>query len=281
MNMPINRFKRAITSGQLQLGLWSGLSNNVTVEVLANSGFDWLLLDTEHSPNELPMVHSQLQAMSHGKATPIVRPPWNGMVTIKRYLGTKPWQGASSRPAAPLSQWAATSASSRAAPKTSPQNPGQWPEGRSNQESNMSKVGFIGLGIMGTPMATNILKGGHELFVHARKAVPPALAEMGAAACASGEEVAQRADVIIMVPDTPDVASVLFDEHGVAAGRSAGKTVVDMSSISPIDTKRFAASINELDCAYLDEPVSGGEVGAKAASLTIMVGGLQRGQAAV
>lgn len=86
MNLPTNHFKRAIGAGQLQLGLWSGLSNSITVEVLANSGFDWLLLDTEHSPNELPMVHSQLQAISQGKAHPIVRPPWNDTVTIKRYL---------------------------------------------------------------------------------------------------------------------------------------------------------------------------------------------------
>lgn len=86
MDLPINHFKRAIAAGELQLGLWSGLSSNVTVEVLANSGFDWLLLDTEHSPNELPMVHSQLQAIAAGKAHPIVRPPWNDTVTIKRYL---------------------------------------------------------------------------------------------------------------------------------------------------------------------------------------------------
>ena len=86
MNLPVNAFKHAIKNDKLQLGLWSGLSNNVTVEVLANAGFDWLLLDTEHSPNELPMVHSQLQAISHGKAHPIVRPPWNDTVTIKRYL---------------------------------------------------------------------------------------------------------------------------------------------------------------------------------------------------
>ncbi|PWF47804.1 aldolase/citrate lyase family protein [Massilia glaciei] len=86
MKLPINDFKRGLKSGQLQLGLWSGLSNNVTVEVLANAGFDWLLLDTEHSPNELPQVHSQLQAISHGKAHPIVRPQWNDTVVIKRYL---------------------------------------------------------------------------------------------------------------------------------------------------------------------------------------------------
>ena len=84
--MPLNHFKRAIGAGTLQLGLWSGLSSNVTVEVLANAGFDWLLLDTEHSPNELPMVHAQLQAISRGTTHPIVRPPWNDSVTIKRYL---------------------------------------------------------------------------------------------------------------------------------------------------------------------------------------------------
>ena len=86
MEMPINHFKRAIKAGKLQLGLWSGLSNYVTVEVLANSGFDCLVLDTEHSPNELPMVHTQLQAITRGKAHPIVRPPWNDTVVIKRYL---------------------------------------------------------------------------------------------------------------------------------------------------------------------------------------------------
>ena len=86
MNLPVNQFKRAIQAGQLQIGLWSGLSSHITVEVLANSGFDWLVLDTEHSPNELPMVLAQLQAVANGNAHPIVRPPWNDMVTIKRYL---------------------------------------------------------------------------------------------------------------------------------------------------------------------------------------------------
>jgi 4-hydroxy-2-oxoheptanedioate aldolase len=86
MELPINKFKRAIKADRLQLGLWTGLSSHVSVEVLANSGFDWLLLDTEHSANELPMVHSQLQAMAAGRAHPIVRPPWNDMVAIKRYL---------------------------------------------------------------------------------------------------------------------------------------------------------------------------------------------------
>jgi 2-hydroxy-3-oxopropionate reductase len=138
----------------------------------------------------------------------------------------------------------------------------------------MSKIGFIGLGIMGAPMAGHLLAGGHQLFTYARRPLPAALADGGAVICASSREVAEQADiVIVMVPDTPDVAQVLFDEGGVAQGLSPGKIVVDMSSISPVETKAFAARINALDCAYLDAPVSGGEVGARAASLTIMVGG--------
>jgi 4-hydroxy-2-oxoheptanedioate aldolase len=86
MTMPDNNFKRAIAAGQLQLGLWSSLSSHITVEVLANAGFDWLLLDTEHAPNELPMVHTQLQAAAQGRSQPVVRIPWNDTVTIKRYL---------------------------------------------------------------------------------------------------------------------------------------------------------------------------------------------------
>ncbi|URI10781.1 2-hydroxy-3-oxopropionate reductase [Aquincola tertiaricarbonis] len=136
------------------------------------------------------------------------------------------------------------------------------------------KLGFIGLGIMGTPMAGHLRAAGHELYVHTRSSVPAVLAEAGAVACANATEVAQKADIVfLMVPDTPDVEKVLFGENGVAAGLSKGKTVVDMSSISPIETKAFAKRINELGCDYLDAPVSGGEVGAKAASLTIMVGG--------
>ncbi|MBC7779732.1 MAG: 2-hydroxy-3-oxopropionate reductase [Proteobacteria bacterium] len=137
----------------------------------------------------------------------------------------------------------------------------------------MANVGFIGLGIMGKPMALNLIQGGHTLFVHSRSGVPPELSAAGGIACASGADVARRADlVILMVPDTPDVERVLFDETGVAAGLSSGKTVIDMSSISPIATKAFAERIAALGCDYVDAPVSGGEVGAKAASLTIMVG---------
>ena len=138
------------------------------------------------------------------------------------------------------------------------------------------KVGFIGLGIMGRPMAGHLLNGGHELFLHTRGTVPSELADKGGVACTSGREVAERADVVItMVPDTPDVEKVLFGRDGVAEGLSPGKTVVDMSSISPVATKDFARRITERGCDYLDAPVSGGDVGAKAASLSIMVGGPQ------
>ena len=135
-------------------------------------------------------------------------------------------------------------------------------------------IGFIGLGIMGKPMAGHLIKAGHNVSLFSIPSVPEELKAAGGAVCASSKEVAEKADVIIvMVPDTPDVEKVLFAENGVAAGLSAGKTVVDMSSISPIETKQFAKRINELLCEYLDAPVSGGEVGAKNATLTIMVGG--------
>jgi len=138
------------------------------------------------------------------------------------------------------------------------------------------KVGFIGLGIMGTPMAGHLIKAGHEVFLYSIPSIPASLVEAGGKACASGKEVAQKADVIItMVPDTPHVAAALFDPNGVAEGLSRGKTVVDMSSISPVETKKFADRIKALGCEYVDAPVSGGEVGAKAASLTIMCGGSQ------
>jgi 2-hydroxy-3-oxopropionate reductase len=136
------------------------------------------------------------------------------------------------------------------------------------------QIGFVGLGIMGHPMALNLLKGGHRLFVYGRRRLPAEVREAGATVCDSLKEVAERAEaVILMVPDTPDVENVLFGSDGVAAGLSAGKTVIDMSSISPIATKEFAVQINRQGCDYLDAPVSGGEVGARAGSLTIMVGG--------
>ncbi len=138
----------------------------------------------------------------------------------------------------------------------------------------MARIGFIGLGIMGTPMAGHLIAGGHSLFAYSRRSIPASLLEKSATACESSEEVAESSDIVfIMVPDTPHVEDVLFGVSGVARGLAPGKIVVDMSSISPLATKDFAKRINELGCQYLDAPVSGGEVGAKAASLTIMVGG--------
>lgn len=140
----------------------------------------------------------------------------------------------------------------------------------------MATVGWIGTGIMGAPMVAHVLAAGHTVFVCNRSAPAAALVAAGAQVCASPQELAQQADIIfLMLPDTPDVEAVLFGANGVAAGLQSGKIVVDMSSISPMATKTFAARITALQCAYLDAPVSGGEVGAKAASLTIMVGGAQ------
>jgi 2-hydroxy-3-oxopropionate reductase len=138
----------------------------------------------------------------------------------------------------------------------------------------MSTIGFIGLGIMGKPMAANLIKGGHTLFLQSRSGVPQELTAAGGKACASAAEVARKSEIVItMVPDTPDVEKVLFGANGVAEGLAKGKIVIDMSSISPIETKKFAQRINELGCEYIDAPVSGGEVGAKNAALTIMAGG--------
>src|SRR3954468_5641463 len=138
----------------------------------------------------------------------------------------------------------------------------------------MTNIGFIGLGIMGRPMASNLLAAGHTLYLNTRSAIPADLTQQGGIACKSAKEAAQKSDIVIlMLPDTPQVETVLFGADGVAAGLQPGKLVVDMSSISPVETKLFARRIHELGCDYLDAPVSGGEVGAKAASLTIMVGG--------
>jgi 2-hydroxy-3-oxopropionate reductase len=135
-------------------------------------------------------------------------------------------------------------------------------------------LGFIGLGIMGRPMAGHLQAAGHKLFLNTRSGVPKEMVEKGGVACRSPREVAEKSDIVFtMVPDTPDVEKVLFAADGVAAGLSKGKIVVDMSSISPLATKDIARRIEELGCFYLDSPVSGGEVGAKAATLTLMVGG--------
>ena len=138
-------------------------------------------------------------------------------------------------------------------------------------------LGFIGLGIMGRPMALNLLRAGHQLFVHGRRVecMTP-LAQAGCVACANAAQVASQADVIfIMVSDTPDVEQVLFGADGVAQGAKAGAVVVDMSTISPSATRRFAATLQAQGIAMLDAPVSGGDVGAINGSLSIMVGGKQ------
>ena len=142
------------------------------------------------------------------------------------------------------------------------------------------QLGFIGLGIMGTPMALHLINAGHQVFVQTRGTLPQAIAASTAKPCANAAEVARKAQVIFMVvPDTPDVEAVLFGEQGIATGlqgsTGARKIVVDMSSISPMATKAFSAKITALGADYIDAPVSGGEVGAKAASLTIMCGGSQ------
>ncbi len=138
------------------------------------------------------------------------------------------------------------------------------------------KVGFVGLGIMGHPMALNLLNGGHQLYVYGKRTCPAAVRAAGATVCDTLKSIAEQSEaIVVMVPDTPDVRDVLFATDGIAAGLSPGKTVVDMSSISPIETKEFAAEIAKKGCDYVDAPVSGGEVGAKAASLTIMVGGTE------
>ena len=138
-------------------------------------------------------------------------------------------------------------------------------------------IGWIGLGIMGAPMCGHLMAAGHTLTVHTRSRVPEAIAAAGANTAPIAQAVAAASDIVfLMLPDTPDVERVLFGEHGVAAGLAGkphGTLVVDMSSISPMATKDFAARIQALGGDYLDAPVSGGEVGAKAASLTIMAGG--------
>jgi 2-hydroxy-3-oxopropionate reductase len=136
------------------------------------------------------------------------------------------------------------------------------------------KIGFIGLGVMGRPMAGHLIDAGHTLTISRVRPVSQPLVEQGAAPAAAPWAVAAASEIVIlMLPDTPDVEAVLFGPDGVAAGLAPGKLVIDMSSISPIATKDFAARIEALGCDYLDAPVSGGELGAKNAALTIMAGG--------
>jgi len=139
----------------------------------------------------------------------------------------------------------------------------------------MAEIGFIGLGIMGKPMAGHLVKAGHKVYVY--DIVPAAVAELkeqGAIPCASSKEVAGKVNIVfLIVPDTPDVDAALFGKNGVAEGIKKGSIVVDMSSISPIATKEFARKLKEMGVEMLDAPVSGGQVGAQNATLSIMVGG--------
>lgn len=143
----------------------------------------------------------------------------------------------------------------------------------------MSKIGFIGLGIMGRPMAGHLLDAGHELIsVKRDKPLASELADKGMQVVASPKAVAEQAEVIItMVPDTPDVERVLLGEDGVIEGLKPGTLVIDMSSIAPLATQEFAKRITEAGGEYVDAPVSGGEGGAINAALTIMVGASQEG----
>ncbi|WP_333814755.1 2-hydroxy-3-oxopropionate reductase [Tabrizicola sp.] len=134
------------------------------------------------------------------------------------------------------------------------------------------KIGFIGLGVMGSPMARHLANAGHQIATTLnRSPLPEGLA---ARVLPAPADVAEASEIVIlMLPDTPDVERVLLGEKGVLASLRPGSLVIDMSTISPIATRRFAEAVAEKGAAYLDAPVSGGQVGAENATLTIMVGG--------
>lgn len=141
----------------------------------------------------------------------------------------------------------------------------------------MANIGFIGLGIMGAPMARHLIQGGHTLFLHSRSGVPAELTNLKSHICSSPKAVTHHSDfIIMMLPDTPDVEKVLFGENGIAEALrinpQSTKVIIDMSSISPIHTQAFARRIEDLGSEYVDAPVSGGDIGAQNATLTIMVG---------
>jgi 2-hydroxy-3-oxopropionate reductase len=139
----------------------------------------------------------------------------------------------------------------------------------------MSVIGFIGLGIMGKPMAEHLVKAGHTVHVYDIRPEPIAeLVQQGAISCISSKDVAKKARIIFLIlPDTPDVEVAIFGKNGIAEGIRPGSIVIDMSSISPIATKEFASKLKALGVEMMDAPVSGGQVGAQSASLSIMVGG--------
>ncbi len=136
-------------------------------------------------------------------------------------------------------------------------------------------LGFIGLGIMGKPMARQLLQAGYPLVIHNRsRGAVDELSKEGAQAVASSQEVAQRSDVIItMLPDSPDVELVYAGERGIFAGVKSGTLLIDMSSISPVVARKLVAEAEKHGCDMLDAPVSGGEAGAINAALSIMIGG--------
>jgi 2-hydroxy-3-oxopropionate reductase len=146
---------------------------------------------------------------------------------------------------------------------------------RLGKGGKMAKLGFIGLGIMGKPMAGHLVKVGHEVSVYdLNPASVQELVSKGGLSCKSNKEIGQKADIIfIIVQDTPDVEAVLFGKEGLTEGLKPGSIVVDMSSISPIATKEFAKKLAGMKVKMLDAPVSGGQVGAENATLSIMVGG--------
>lgn len=139
------------------------------------------------------------------------------------------------------------------------------------------QIGFIGLGVMGVPMARNLIAAGHDLTVHRVKERSQVLVDEGATAAATPSEVSRGAEVVIlMLPDTPDVEQVLTADDGVLAGLKPGALVIDMSSISPVATRTLAEQVEAAGGAWVDAPVSGGEVGARDGSLTIFVGGTEQ-----
>lgn len=139
-------------------------------------------------------------------------------------------------------------------------------------------IGFIGLGVMGKPMAKNLIKGGHTLVVHSRtRAKVDEVVAAGATAAESPADVARQSSVVItMVPDTPDVELVLTGPNGVLGALKRNAVVIDMSSISPVATRKLAALVESKGGSMLDAPVSGGEIGAVSGTLSIMVGGDQQ-----
>jgi 2-hydroxy-3-oxopropionate reductase len=142
-------------------------------------------------------------------------------------------------------------------------------------EKNLPVIGFIGLGVMGKPMVRNLLRAAYTLVIYDRNCAPmEELAAEGAGIGLSPSDVASRSDIVIlMLPDSPDVEQVVFGPQGVVEGIRPGSTLVDMSSISPVTAVKVATELGKMGVKVLDAPVSGGDVGAIKATLSIMVGG--------